>query len=111
MTSPKVIAEAAAKVVADKAMAEAIIYGNQNNNWIAQVILPEGENFIRIYSGAASRVDNITLYTNKSRKFVPYGGGALNGSYIPPAGQSAGCMAGRSGTSIDQLVFSSTGPR
>jgi len=36
---------------------------------------------------------------------------AAPASYNVTPGEKLGCMSGRSGSTIDQLVFSSTGPR
>ena len=38
-------------------------------------------------------------------------GGGSPGTYNVTPGEKLGCVAGRSGSSIDQLTFSSTGPR
>lgn len=89
----------------------ALVHGIQTNDFTEEVGLPPDEHFTEIRVGAGSRVDNITFYTNKGRKFGPYGGGQPNGGYKAEPGESIGCMAGRSGGSIDQLIFTSTGPR
>ena len=88
------------------------VHGYQSNDpFRVEVGLPEGEHFTEIRVGAGSRVDNITFYTNKGRKFGPYGGGQPNSGYKAEPGESIGCMAGRSGSAVDQLTFISTGPR
>ncbi|MDD2880835.1 MAG: lectin [Rhodoferax sp.] len=88
------------------------VHGYQSNDpFRVEVGLPSDEHFTEVRVGAGSRVDNITFYTNKGRKFGPYGGGQPNGGYKAEPGESIGCMAGRSGGSVDQLIFTSTGPR
>jgi len=76
-----------------------------------KVSLPKGEVFTSIEFSSGGRLDQLIFYTNRGRKFGPYGGGRINGNYVATAGQSIGCMAGRAGAAIDQLVISSTGPR
>jgi hypothetical protein len=66
---------------------------------------------VRIDYGAGGRVDKLAFYTNRGRWFGPYGGGGNTGSYSGSQNQMVGCMAGRAGSSIDQLLMSSTGPR
>jgi hypothetical protein len=88
------------------------VHGHQSSDPFRAVeTLPPDEHFTEVRVGAGSRVDSITFYTNKGRKFGPYGGGQPNGGYQAEPGESIGCMAGRSGNSIDQLIFTSTGPR
>ncbi len=76
-----------------------------------QVVLPSDEYFDRIDYGAGGSLDRLTFFTNKGRQFGPYGGGSDTGSYTAWPGQGIGCMAGRNGSVIDQLVISSTGVR
>jgi len=80
-------------------------------NWRVQVVLQDGETFTAVEMSSGSRVDQLTFYTSKGRKFGPYGGGRINNNFISTPGQSIGCMVGRSGGSTDQLTFASTGPR
>ena len=88
------------------------VHGYQTSKFTVEVVgLPSDELFTEVHVGAGSRVDNLTFYTNKGRKFGPYGGGQSNGSFKAESGGSIGCMAGRSGSSVDQLTFRATGPR
>jgi hypothetical protein len=89
----------------------ASVHGNQTNDFTEEVSLPPDEHFTEVWFGGANRVDNITFFTNKGRQFGPYGGGQQTRGYKAEPGESIGCMAGRSGGSIDQLTFISTGPR
>ncbi len=86
-------------------------HGYQGNNpYKLDVVLPDGEYFEYVEFGAGSRVDNLYFRTNRGRTFGRYGGGGSNGSFTAASGEKLGCMAGRSGSAIDQLIFSSTGP-
>lgn len=82
-----------------------------NKGYKLEVVLPPGEFFIQASFAAGSMVDQLWFYTNRGRAFGPYGGGRITNGYAPLGGQAVGCMAGRSGTAIDQLTFSATGPR
>lgn len=78
----------------------------------ADVTLPQGEYVVRVDYRSGDRIDSIGFVTNRGRSFGPYGGkGGSPGSYSVTAGESLGCMSGRAGKSIDQLIFTSTGPR
>lgn len=78
----------------------------------ADVTLPAGEYVVRVDYGSGSRIDRVSFITNRGRTFGPYGGdGGSPGTYNVTPGEKLGCMAGRSGSSTDQLTFSSTGPR
>ena len=77
----------------------------------AEITLPKGETFTKIEYTSASRVHQLIFHTNRGRKFGPYGKGTINGSFAALAGDSIGCLAGRSGDEIDKLVISSTGLR
>lgn len=87
------------------------LYGRQGRDFTVNVTLPPGEYFVRVDYAAGSRVDKLQFTTNLGRVFGPWGGGSFNGSYTVTPGQKLGCMFGRAGGAIDQLVFSSTGPR
>ncbi|MDY6945007.1 MAG: hypothetical protein SXG53_04755 [Pseudomonadota bacterium] len=77
----------------------------------AEIKLPKGETFTKIEYSSSSRVHQLIFHTNRGRKFGPYGKGTINGSFAALAGDSIGCLAGRSGDEIDKLVISSTGLR
>jgi hypothetical protein len=82
--------------------------GNFNN----EVALASGEYVVKVDYRAGARLDSVTFYTNKNKTYGPYGGGGGGpGSYVVSPGEKLGCMRGRAGKSIDQMTFSSTGPR
>lgn len=78
----------------------------------AEVNLAGGEYFTRVEFRGGDRVDSVTFFSNLGRVYGPFGGGGAGlGTYTVTPGEKLGCMAGRSGKAIDQLIFSSTGPR
>jgi hypothetical protein len=80
--------------------------------YTADVILAGGEYIVRVDVRSGGAVDAISFLTNTGRTFGPYGGGGGSlGYYNMTSGQKLGCMQGRSGSSIDQLTITSTGPR
>jgi hypothetical protein len=86
--------------------------GYNKGGYTADVSLPDGEYIVRVDYRSGSMVDNIAFITNRGRAFGPYGGGGGTwGSYSVTPGEKLGCIAGRAGSSIDHLTFSSTGPR
>ncbi len=71
-----------------------------------------GEYIVRVDYRSGSMIDSVSFTTNQGRTFGPYGGGGGgSGTYTVTPGEKLGCMAGRAGSSIDQLIFSSTGLR
>jgi len=88
-------------------------HGYQSNDpWTKTESLPSGEYIVRVDYRSGARLDNVAFITNRGRKYGPYGGGGGGpASYNVTPGEKLGCMSGRSGSTIDQLVFSSTGPR
>lgn len=74
--------------------------------------LPAGQYIVRVdYRGGGS-MDAVGFTTNTGASYGPFGGGGGSaGTYTVTPGQKLGCMAGRSGSEVDQLIFSSTGPR
>jgi len=85
-------------------------YQNPNRRFDNETILPAGEYFVRVEYASAGRVDKLKFTTNRGHVFGPYGGGNINGTYNVTPGEKLGCMSGRAGSSIDQLIFTSTGP-
>lgn len=87
--------------------------GNQGGGTlVADVTLAEGEYIVRVDYRSGDRVDQLSFRTNRGKTYGPYGGdGGSPGTYTVTPGEKLGCMAGRSGKSTDQLIFSSTGPR
>jgi hypothetical protein len=78
----------------------------------AEVTLPAGEYIDEVAYRSGSRVDSVTFMTNTGKTYGPYGGGGGSpGTFRVMKGDKLGCMAGRAGSSIDQLIFSSTGLR
>jgi hypothetical protein len=77
-----------------------------------EVRLEQGEYFVRVHSRSGASLDQVKFTTNNGRVFGPYGGsGGSPRVYEVTPGQKLGCMAGRAGKSIDQLILISTGPR
>jgi hypothetical protein len=76
------------------------------------VTLSPGEYIVRAdYRGGGS-IDAVGFITNTGKNYGMYGGGGGSfGSYSVTPGEKLGCMAGRSGDEVDQLIFSSTGQR
>jgi hypothetical protein len=74
--------------------------------------LRANEHVVRIDYGSGSSVDRLKFTTNKGRTFGPSGGGG-GGAYVYTVtpGEKLGCVRGRQGAALDQLIFSSTGPR
>ena len=80
--------------------------------YTADVTLAGGEYIVRVDVRSGGAVDAISFVTNFGRTYGPYGGGGGSLRYVNmTSGQKLGCMQGRSGSSIDQLTLSSTGPR
>jgi hypothetical protein len=77
-----------------------------------EVVLPPGHYFYRAQYRSGSTVDALALIASSGVGHGMFGGqgGTLN-TYTVNDGQRLGCMAGRAGAEIDQLTFSSTGPR
>ncbi len=83
-----------------------------NNKFNADVTFANGEYITYVKYRSGDRLDNVMFVTNVGKTYGPYGGnGGSPGEYRVTAGEKLGCMSGRAGKSIDQLVFSSTGPR
>lgn len=86
--------------------------GNQSMGFAADVVLDADEHIVAVNYRSGSRIDAIGFVTSKARSFGPYGGtGGSPDTYTVTPGEKLGCMAGRAGSEIDHLVFSSTGPR
>jgi hypothetical protein len=77
-----------------------------------EVILERGEYFVNVDSRSGASLDQLKFTTNRGRVFGPYGssGGSPRAYRVTP-GEKLGCMAGRAGKTIDQLILISTGPR
>ncbi len=83
-----------------------------DGRYTADVTLASGEYIVRVDYRSGSMIDSVSFTTNQGRTFGPYGGGGGgSGTYTVTPGEKLGCMAGRAGSSIDQLIFSSTGLR
>ena len=79
---------------------------------MVNVMLHDGEYIVSVSYASGSRIDSLSFKTNTGRTFGPYGGhGSNNRTYTVTPGEKLGCMSGRSGSSIDRLLFSSTGLR
>ncbi len=77
--------------------------------WPVDVSLPTGEYVAQVDYAAGNAVNKLTFRTNMGNTYGPYGNGGNTDSYVVTPGERLGCMSGRSGSSIDQLTFSSTG--
>ncbi|MGQ3052687.1 MAG: jacalin-like lectin [Roseateles sp.] len=97
-------------------------YGNQgwapahgdtgSGPYTAAVTLASGEYIVQVNYRSGSAVDSVGFTTNLGKTYGPYGGtGGAPNTYKVTPGEALGCMGGRSGSSIDQLTFSSTGLR
>ena len=76
------------------------------------VTLAANEYIVQVDYRSGSRIDNISFKTNLGKTYGPYGGGGGSpATYKVTPGEKLGCMRGRSGSSTDQLTFSSTGLR
>lgn len=74
--------------------------------------LPAGQYIVRVDYRSGGSMDAVGFTTNTGKSYGPFGGGGGSaGTYTVTPGQKLGCMAGRSGSEVDQLIFSSTGPR
>lgn len=77
----------------------------------SNVTLTEGEYIVRVDYRAGDRIDSLSFTTNTGITHGPFGGsGGSSGRYTVTPGAKLGCMAGRSGSSTDQLTFTSIGP-
>lgn len=89
----------------------ASVHGSMKN-YSANVTLAPGEYIVRVNYRSGGSMDAVGFVTNKGRTYGPYGGGGGSaGVYNVTPGEKLGCMTGRSGKEVDQLVFSSTGLR
>jgi hypothetical protein len=79
--------------------------------YTGEVYFHPGEYVVRVDYRSDDEVRSVTFYTNTGRSFAYGGGGGSPGTYNVTPGQKLGCMAGRSGSRIDQLTFTSTVPR
>ncbi|MES2024429.1 MAG: lectin [Pseudomonadota bacterium] len=75
-------------------------------------MLSAGEYIVRVDYRSGGSMDAVTFVSNKGKTYGRFGGGGGSAqSYNVTPGQKLGCMAGRSGSEVDQLIFSSSGPR
>lgn len=88
------------------------VHGAQGKTPNVKFALDSGEYIVRVDYRSGSMLDAIGFVTNKGRTFGPFGGGGGSPhSYSVTPGEKLGCMYGRAGSSIDQIVLTSTGPR
>ena len=77
-----------------------------------EIVLPAGQSFAVVHSRSGESLDALGLISNVGTGYGMFGGGGGTFRvYNVTPGEKLGCMAGRSGGEIDQLIFSSTGPR
>jgi hypothetical protein len=87
------------------------VHGAQGKQPNVEFLLNPGEYIVRVDYRTDALLDAIGFVTNQGRNFGPYGGGGDSHSYAVSPGQKLGCLWGRAGSSIDRIVFASTGPR
>lgn len=76
------------------------------------VMLSPGQYIARVDYRSGGSMDAVGFISNTGKSYGLYGGGGGSfGSYTVTPGQKLGCMAGRSGDEVDQIILSSTGPR
>lgn len=83
-----------------------------SGNFTADVELAANEYIVQVDYRGGKQIDSLSFKTNTGKTYGPYGGtGGTPGTYKVTTGEKLACMAGRAGASIDQLIFTSTGPR
>jgi hypothetical protein len=88
------------------------VHGAQGKRPNVEVLLRPGEYIVQVPYRNGSMLDAIGFVTNQGRTLGPYGGGGGSAHrYSVSPGEKLGCMYGRAGSSIDQIVLTSTGPR
>ncbi len=89
------------------------VHGNSaGNNFNASVSLASNEYIVQVNYAGGDRVDSLSFKSNLGKTYGPYGGdGGGKGTYKVTPGEKLGCVSGRSGEEVDQIVFSSTGLR
>lgn len=77
-----------------------------------ELVLPAGQYFHAVHYRSGGSMDALGLIANTGAGYGMFGGGGGTfNAYAVNAGQKLGCVSGRAGSEIDQLTFSSTGPR
>jgi len=88
------------------------VHGAQGKQPNVEFLLRPGEYVVRVDTRSGSLIDAIGFVTNQDRGLGMFGGGGgTYNAYPVTPGEKVGCMRGRSGSSVDQLIFSSTGLR
>jgi hypothetical protein len=88
------------------------LHGEQDKRPNVEYVLQPGEYVVRVDYRSGSLVDAVGFVTNKGRGLGLFGGGGGTfNSYSVTPGEKLGCMWGRAGSAVDQMVFSSTGAR
>jgi hypothetical protein len=85
------------------------VHGAQGKQPNVEVLLRPGEYVVRVDYRSGGLLQAVGFVTNQGRGFGPFGGDGTPGSYSVTSGEKLGCMWGRAGSSIDRMVFSSTG--
>ena len=82
------------------------------NHWSYEIAFQPGEYVVRVDYRSGSLMDAVGFVTNMGHGYGLFGGGGgTYAAFYPTPGQFLGCMSGRSGSSIDRMIFASTGPR
>jgi hypothetical protein len=90
----------------------AAAHGGQGGKPTAEVALSPNDYIVRVDYRGGGGLDQIRFVTNQGKSYGPYGGGGGGaGTYQVTPGEKLGCLAGRDGDEIDQIIFASTGPR
>lgn len=85
-------------------------HGNSSEFTVA-VNLPSGDYIVQVDYRSAGRVDGVTFKSKQGKTYGPYGySGGTPRTWKAIAGEKLGCMSGRAGSSIDRMIFTSTGP-
>ncbi len=84
-------------------------HGN-SSSFTTQIMLQAGDYIVRVDYRSAGRVDGVTFKSKLGKTYGPYGySGGTPRTWTAIPGEKLGCMSGRAGSSIDRMLFTSTG--
>ena len=86
------------------------VHGKLKKGW-GEYRLGADEYIVRVDYRNGNSMDAVGFITNKRSYGLFGGGGGSFGSYSVTPGERLTCMMGRSGSEVDQMIFSSTGQR
>lgn len=83
------------------------------NRWSYEIAFQPGEYVVRVdYRADGGMTHAVGFVTNMGHGYGMFGGsGGTYAAFYPTPGQFLGCMSGRAGSSVDRMIFASTGPR